>query len=458
MKFGGSSLKDWNLIRQVAAIVSSQSKQDNVIVVLSAMKGVTDLLLEAAHKALDGDTSYRELINAIEDKHKNVLTHITKEQLGQKWKAQVEQNLNDLRNVLYGVELIRECSKRSKDFIMSFGELLNCLQFTAVLEANGVAVRFLDSRDVIHTDSSFGRANVLFDETNKAIQSACKKLPAVTVAPGFIASNENGITTTLGRNGSDYTASMYGAALDADVVEIWTDVDGVMSADPRHVKDAFVLNAVSVQEAMELSYFGAEVIHPATMVPIVQTNIPLRIRNTLNPETAGTLIQKNIQKHSHLITGLASIGDVSLVNIEGGGMMGLPGVASKVFNALAEGGINIIMISQASSEHSICVVTKRAEAGRAIEVLEQNLTAEISKKRIQGIQKMDELEIIAVIGENMHGTPGISGRVFSALGENNINILAIAQGSSELNISFLIKERDKKKALNVIHQRFFSGE
>jgi aspartokinase/homoserine dehydrogenase 1 len=278
------------------------------------------------------------------------------------------------------------------------------------------------------------------------------------VVTGFIASTTNGVTTTLGRNGSDYTASILGAALGAKSIEIWTDVDGVLSADPRCVDSAFVINELSIEEAMELSFFGAEVIHPYTMIPAVEDRIPIWIKNTMNPRVPGTIIAKNVKRHEHPITGIASIENCSLINVEGGGMLGVPGVASRVFRALAGEEINIIMISQASSEHSICIVCRNPEADRAAKALEAELAWELEERTINQIEVLRDLEIIAIIGENMRGTPGISGRLFSSLGDAKVNVLAIAQGSSERNISFVIHGQDKKRALNAIHSAFLEQE
>jgi aspartokinase/homoserine dehydrogenase 1 len=280
----------------------------------------------------------------------------------------------------------------------------------------------------------------------------------VAVITGFIAATAEGVTTTLGRNGSDYTASLVAAALGASVIEIWTDVDGVLSADPRYVPEAFVLDEITFQEAMELSYFGAKVIHPYTMIPAVEHEIPVRIRNTFAPEGDGTwIVPERSAGGARIATGIASVENVALINVEGGGMVGLPGVASKVFTALANAGVNIIMISQASSEHSICVVCRQEQASAALAGLRIELAAELAQKKIQEFELIEDLEIVAVIGERMRGTPGISARVFGALGDEGVNVLAIAQGSSEMNISFVVHGDDRERTLQVVHRAFFEG-
>jgi aspartokinase/homoserine dehydrogenase 1 len=341
------------------------------------------------------------------------------------------------------------------DLVMSFGERLSCTMIAAYLTSVGTAAEYVDARDCIVTDQRHGAAVVNFEETETRTAERISKVKGVPIITGFIASTPDGVTTTLGRNGSDYTASIIGAAIGAESVEIWTDVDGVLSADPRYVEHAFVVDQLSVEEAMELSFFGAEVIHPSTMIPAVEKDIPIWIKNTMNPSAKGSLIAKQVQRHTRPITGIASVESCSLINVEGGGMLGVRGVASRVFNALAQADVNIIMISQASSEHSICIVCRTGEADKAAKALEAELAWELEEKKVHQIEVIKDLEIIAIIGENMRGTPGISGRLFSALGEAGLNVLAIAQGSSERNISFVVHGNDRKKALNVVHDAFF---
>jgi aspartokinase/homoserine dehydrogenase 1 len=367
----------------------------------------------------------------------------------------VLSKLADLKDIYHGVELVKECSMRSFDLITGFGERLSTAILAQYLVFLGHQAQAFDtSENIIISDDNHGQAQVFFDQSYSNIQRQISSYPGIPVITGFIAVSHTGQPTTLGRNGSDFTASIVGAGLEAEKVEIWTDVDGVLSGDPRIIENTFVIDELSVEEAMELSYFGAEVIHPSTMLPIVEKNIPLWIKNTHNPAARGTLIAREIKAHNREITGVASIPGAALLNIEGGGMIGIPGFASRVFGALAKSQVNIIMISQASSEHSICVVIRQNELEQALNSLESELSEELSQKRIQAISFKKDLEIIAVIGENMRGRPGLSGKLFSALGNKDINILVIVQGSSERNISFVIQESQKNLALNTVHQAF----
>lgn len=457
MKFGGSSVASAERISAVVDIVRAASREQQLLLVFSAMKGITDQLLAAAAEASEGRTTAVAHCEEIKQRHREVIDRLVtdgKEETVER----VDVLVSELAELLHGVYLVRECSARTNDLIVSHGERLNCTVITAVLRSADLRSRMIDSRTIIRTDSSHGSAAVDFDETASLIRSAVESLPShdtVAVITGFIASDRGGVTTTLGRNGSDYTASLVGAAVDAEVIEIWTDVDGVYSADPRFVDQATVLDGVTYREAMELSYFGAEVIHPYTMVPAVETGTPLVIRNTMNPDAPGTLISADPGSRARLITGIASIESVSMLNVEGGGMVGLPGIAGRIFSTLADAGINIIMISQASSEHSICFIVRDNQADAALGALNRDLELELHQKKIERVQVERDLEIVAVIGENMRGRPGISGRLFNALGEASINVLAIAQGSTEMNISFVVHRKDRKRTLNAVHHAFF---
>jgi len=453
-KFGGSSLADADKIRKTVEIVKN-SKEKPVCLVLSAMKGVTNFLVEAASWAEVGDNRYKDNIAAISEKHNSCMDDLFGGSVPEELKIMMDSLFLDLSEILRGIELVKECSLKSMDLVMSFGERLNCLQVASYLNSIGMKARYVDSREIIKTDSTHGKGNVNFKktyaETEKNIHDYDTTIPVIC---GFIGSDESNRTTTLGRNGSDYTASIIGAALNADKVEIWTDVDGVLTADPRIVENAFVIPQLSIEEAMELSFFGAEVIHPYTLVPTTDKNIPVYIKNTLNPAAVGTLITRDCTREDRIITGIASIDGLSLINIEGGGLMGMPGMASQIFNALAEAGVNIIMITQASSEHSISVLCRSEETANAVEKLNKNLETAILNRKIQNIEIVDNLVIIAVIGENMIGQVGLTGKLFSAIGDAEINILAIAQGSSERNISFVIQQKDKEAALRAVHRKF----
>lgn len=454
MKFGGSSVRDADHIRRAVDIFSASP--DTRAVICSAMKGITNDLIDGANRAAAGDESYRDLISAIRIRKLETIQELFSDiRAAEEMKQTIEAELEELNNICHGVFLVRECSPRSLDLIMSFGERMSNRIIAAYAASRGEEVFFVDARELVLTDDSHGEAEVLFAESYERIRSRFHSREGTGIVTGFIASSPRGITTTLGRNGSDYSAAIFGAALSADDIEIWTDVDGVLQADPRVVPGAGVIRDLSVEEAMELSYFGAEVLHPSTMIPAVEAGIPVWIKNTLNPGVRGTRIARNASSGPGLITGIASIPGVSLINVIGGGMVGSKGTAMKVFSAFAKAGANAIMISQASSEHSICVVVRSSEAARAVRYLREALEHEIRHKIIQEIQEIDGLEVVAVIGGNMRGKPGVSGQLFHALGGKNINVLAIAQGSSEMNISFVIDEKDHSTCLNCIHTAFF---
>jgi len=456
VKFGGSSLADSERIKNISSIIINSSKKDKTVVILSAMKDVTDRLVHAAKTAEVGNTDYKKDIEEIKEKHLAAVRSLFVPKSQTTIITHLQLMFNELEDILHGVELVRECSKRTMDLVMSFGERMSCTLVAEYLNNIDCRSSFIDARNYIKTDNRYGSAAVDFVKSYTLIEkiSAVLEVPIIT---GFIASTEDGITTTLGRNGSDYTASIVGAALNAECIEIWTDVDGVMSADPGFVKKAFVIPKLSYQEAMELSYFGAEVLHPFTMIPAIEKGIPIRIKNSLNPSLAGTLILNKLISHPYPITGIASIDSIALLNIEGGGMIGIPGIAARIFSALAKETVNIMMISQASSEHSICLVFHEAESEVAINSLHKELALELETKRVENFELKKDLVMIAIIGENMRGTPGISGKLFSALGRERINVFAIAQGSSERNISFIISKSDEKHALETIHHAFLEN-
>ena len=454
MKFGGSSVQDAERIKNACSIVIEEAGKEKTAVVFSAMKGITNLLLESADIASKGSTEYKELIKTLYERQVEAVNSLMKGEAAEKTLSQIDEMTAELKNILHGIELVKECSPRSQDLVVSFGERLNNFLITSYLNSIGTKAEFIDSRDIIKTNSQYGRAQVKYDITYKNISKRFSAVKGIAVVTGFIASAEDGATTTLGRNGSDFTASIIAAGTGSDLIEIWTDVDGVLSADPRIVSSAFVVPEISIEEAMELSYFGAEVIHPYTMIPAVEKNIPICIKNTMNTSAPGTYIVKKPKPNNNPITGIASINNVSLINIEGGGMLGIPGFASRVFEVLAGAEVNVIMISQASSEHTICIVCREDDAVRALDAMKRELQDEIATRKIQNFDLVKNLEIVAIIGENMRGTPGIAGKLFSTLGDNNINILAIAQGSSERNVSFVIRKDETEKALNVIHKSF----
>ncbi|NOY60011.1 MAG: bifunctional aspartate kinase/homoserine dehydrogenase I [Calditrichaeota bacterium] len=452
LKIGGSSLGSKRRVRNVAdIIVHSWSEGSILAVVVSAIGGITDQLLDCAHTAEINGELAKKKIEKIRHKHFDVYSEELKDKVTL---DRVNTLLDELKDLLKGVSLVRECSPRTLDLVLSFGERLSAFLMTALLRHKGLNAEYVDARDLVITNNNHGNARVLKDETYNWIQYKINK-PKIYVITGFIGSNKDGITTTIGRGGSDYTAALFAAALDSESIEIWTDVDGFMSADPRMVKEAFVLPQVSYEEAMEMSFFGAKVIHPQTLVPAIAKNIPVYIKNSFSAKMPGTLISPEKGDFEHPVKGIASFEGISLINVQGTGMVGVPGIAGRLFGALARKNINIVMITQASSEHSISFVVQSREAPAAKNVLEIEFENEIAAGKIDKIESSDNLSIIAAVGDNMAGTPGISGKLFGALGRNSINVIAIAQGSSERNVSLVVEKEDTIKAVNVIHSAFY---
>lgn len=455
-KFGGSSVGTPDRIKSIIELIAAQAQRENVrAVVFSAFQGVTDQLIETANLAAAGRADYTDHLKTIENRHLDAVRALIDIHHQSNTMAVIKMMLNDLDDILQGVFLIKELSPRSRDFILSFGERLSNLIISRALVSAGHDCEFLDARKLIKTDAGFGNALVLQDETHQNIRAWFQEHPLLQIVTGFIASTLKDETTTLGRGGSDYTASILGAALDAEEVQIWTDVDGVLTADPRKVTRAFPVPAITYEEAMEMSHFGAKVIYPPTIQPLMTRGIPIRIKNTFNPSGNGTLITADADPGEYAIRGISSINDVSLVRLQGTGMVGVAGVARRIFGTMARNSINVILISQASSEYSVCFAVRPEDAHRAQSLLAEEFAPEIERKHINEISIESGLCIVAVVGENMRATPGIAGKVFQALGQNGVNISAIAQGSSELNISMVIQQEDEKKALSAIHDAFF---
>jgi aspartokinase/homoserine dehydrogenase 1 len=466
LKFGGSSLATPAAIRAVASIVLGARRAEPVIVVVSAFQGITDQLLNCAHLAEQGDDTYITTYDAITRRHRAAVSALVRRRRGQVRK-QVDAMLAELGSTLQGIHLLRHCPLRALDMTASFGERLSAVILAAHLDRAHPST-FVDARSFMRTDDQFTTAAVNFAATYRLARRELgallrKRNPPIPIVTGFIGATADGQTTTIGRNGSDYSASIVGAAVGADSIEIWTDVDGVLSADPKLVPSAFVLRGMTYEEAMELSYFGAKVIHSATIAPAVAKRIPIRIKNTFNPTADGTLISSAHSKATRgrtetatLAKGITTVGELSLLTLSGPGMVGVPGIAERLFRTLADERVNIILISQASSEHTICLAVRRADAGRAIAAIEGEFRHEIDDAQMIVDHKPDQA-ILAVVGEGMKGRPGVSGRVFDALGRNNININAIAQGASERNISCVIDEAQQSRALNAIHQAFFES-
>lgn len=456
IKFGGSSVGSPERITSVIEIIrKAHDPAFPIVVVVSAFGGITDQLIALGKRAAKGKDDYQKMFAEVIERHRcsaNIL--IPQERLSEALNA-LDQTLSELHSVLEGVFLIKELSPKTLDFIMSFGERLSAFIIREAIQPYIPQARFLDTREIIKTDRTFGGARVHFTETNKNIQKYFHCFSCMPIITGFIGSSEEGETTTLGRGGSDYTAAIIGAALHVNVIEIWTDVDGVMTADPRKEPCAFSISEMSYKEAMEMSYFGAEVIHPPTIIPALKKNIPILIKNTFNPDIPGTLISTASSKNDALIRGISSIDNVVLLCLQGSGMVGVCGIAKRLFGALAEKGINIILISQGSSEHSICVAVSPFFVDLAKKAIEKEFVLEMGAHIIDEVTIERDLSVIAVVGENMHKTTGIAGRLFGALGKNQINIIAITQGSSELNITVVVKKEDEIKAIRVIHEAFF---
>lgn len=456
LKFGGTSVGTVESIGEVVEIITKKAaKSKGLAVVFSAMSGVTNKLLQAGNMAVSGNGDYDEILKIIENRHFEVIKKLIPVKSQSSVLAKIKGELNDLEDFLKGITYIKELSPRTSDFLVSFGERLSSQIVAVILQEKGINSKYIDTRKLIVTNSKFGLAEVDYTVTNKNIVSELNDPTVIYCVTGFIGADENGTTTTLGRGGSDYTASILGAALNADVVEVWTDVNGMMTADPRKVKNAFTIPEISYAEAMELSHFGAKVIYPPSLIPAFQKNIPIKVLNTFESSHPGTHITKFTTQKAYSITGISSIDDIALVNLQGNGMIGVAGVSARVFGLMAANNISIILITQASSEHSICFAVEPSMGESVKRILEEGFKVEIAHGEVERVSVQYNLSILAVVGEGMRSSSGISGKLFSVLGRNGINVVATAQGSSELNISVVIKKRDISKALNAIHESFF---
>ncbi len=458
LKFGGSSVASPERIKSVINILRPYVEEEKITVVFSAFGGVTDTLIQLSNQALTADVAYRTTIKHLEERHLDAVRTLISIQRQSSVLATVKTMINELEDVIHGIFLVRERTPRVLDFVMSFGERFSAYIISEALIDAKVPCEFLDARTVIRTDNNFGHARVDFTSTNKLIQDHFASHQSLQIVTGFIATSESGETTTLGRSGSDYTAAIFAGALRAESLEIWTDVDGMMTADPRKVKKAFTVKEMTYQEAMELSHFGAKVIFPATMQPAMVNNIPIWIKNTFNPSFPGTIISADGNGKDLIIKGISSMSGMSLLSVQGSGLQGVVGVSMRLFAALARAQVNVILISQASSEHSICFAVDQLVASTARDAIEKEFMYEMRSNEMDGVQVENGLAIVAIVGENMRHNPGTSGRMFHSLGNSGVNIFAIAQGSSELNISAVIRESDVGKALNVLHEAFFLSD
>ncbi len=456
LKFGGTSVGSSQNILKIIDIIKSDVENETQIMVVSAFSRVTNLLLEAAQLASIKKSSYMSVLEDVKDIHLTILSELFSEHDQLQLINYIEEKLEELKQVLNSISLISELSSKSEASIVSYGELLSSYIITYALQLHNIDAIRKDSRELIITNTTYTNASVNFDSTNKNITSYFNNNKVeVVVIPGFIASAENGATTVLGRGGSDFTAAIIAAAVNASVLEIWTDVSGMFTANPKLVKQAMPIEHISYEEAMELSHFGAKVIYPPTIHPVLQKEIPIRIKNTLLPDEKGTLITKKSNENTNPVKGITHIENVTLITLEGSGMVGIPGFSKRLFETMSSEKINVKLITQASSEHSICIGIDDSNADKAKAAIDATFEFEILRKRIKPLVVETQLAIIAIVGDNMKSHQGVSGKMFSTLGNNNVNIRAIAQGASEKNISAVITTKDIKKALNSLHESFF---
>ncbi len=456
LKFGGTSVGSVKSILSLKRIVESEARRQPIVVVVSALGGITDQLIATSQLALQGDESWKDSYEEMVDRHHKIIdTIITdprdREQLFNKVDALFEQ----LRSIYFGVFLIRDLSKKTQDAIVSYGERLSSNIVATLVRGS----QWMDSRQFIKTVPVNGKNTLDSDLTNSLVKQAFANLPRVSLVPGFISTDSvTGEITNLGRGGSDYTAAIIAAALDAEVLEIWTDVNGFMTADPKVIKTAYTIDELSYIEAMELCNFGAKVIYPPTIYPVCIKNIPIRVKNTFNPESAGTIIRDKTHSDGKPIKGISSIKGTTLITVSGLSMVGVIGVNRRIFTALADNGISVFLVSQASSENSTSIGVRNEDAQEAVQVLNKEFEAEIEDGAMFPMHAESDLATIAIVGENMKHTPGIAGKLFGTLGRSGISVIACAQGASETNISFVVDSKDLRKSLNVLHDSFFLSE
>ena len=456
MKFGGTSVGSVKSILSLKKIVEAEARTQPVVVVVSALGGITDKLIATSQLALKGDDKWREEFDAMVTRHHQMIdTIITDDKKRVDLFNKVDQLFDQLKSIYYGVFLIHDLSKKTEDTIVSYGERLSS-NIVATMIKGG---KRMNSRDFIRTEKKNGKHRLAVDLTNQLVREAFRDMPDVAVVPGFISRDKDtSETTNLGRGGSDYTAAIIAAALDAEVLEIWTDVDGFMTADPRVIKTAYTINELSYIEAMELCNFGAKVIYPPTIYPVCVKNIPIKVKNTFNPEHPGTLIKDHIENDQKPIKGISSIKGTTLITVTGLSMVGVIGVNRRIFTTLANKGISVFMVSQASSENSTSIGVRDEDAADAVEVLNAEFAKEIETGAMFPMHAESGLATIAIVGENMKHTPGIAGKLFGTLGRSGISVIACAQGASETNISFVIDGKFLRKSLNVLHDSFFLSE
>ncbi len=452
MKFGGTSVGNPEMLRRVGDIVI-RYLHEKPVVVLSAMSGVTNRLIEGTELAEAGNRDgYLETYESIRMKHLETIRELG---LDPSLESEIGDFLNSVLNLWKAIEALGEVTPRALDLISSMGERMVVRIFASYLNKLGIMAKSFDADEFLITTDTHGNACPIYKESKELFRK--KVMPwlekgGLAVITGFLGRSKNGRVTTLGRGGSDLTATFLGSLLDAHEVWIWTDVDGVMTADPRVVPEARPLEELSFVEVAELSYYGAKVMHPRSLLPLMEKDIPVRILNTFNPDFPGTIITRGTKRQRGVVKSITYIKDLTLLNVTGRGMLGIPGIAARVFKTVSEKGANILMISQSSSEQNICFVVKQREAQNLVDSLKKEFELEIYRRDIEGVEKLDDVAIISVVGAGMRGTPGIAGRVFTITGKNGINVIAIAQGSSEYNISFVVDGREVEKAVKSLHR------
>jgi len=461
MKFGGTSVGDASCIARAAEIVAKAARDNAVVTVVSAMSGVTNRLIDAAKRAEAGDTQAgAALIKTLQRQHHSVLEMVRDEKRRPAIGARIDEILAQGQRLFDGTALLRELTPRALDTISSLGERLCAPVFAGAVSELGVCGEAIEATELIITDSYHGGAEPLMEPTRERCAARLRpalKEKCVPVATGFIGATRDGTLTTLGRGGSDYSATILGAALGADEVIIWTDVDGVLTADPRLVPDARIIPEISYREAAELAYFGAKVLHPKTLRAVMPAGIPVWIRNSFAPDRPGTKISQQGRSIGGGVKALTAIRDVALISVGGPGIVGVPDVVGRTFSTTAELRANVLLISQSSSQNDICFIVAAGDAQRTLEALRREFAQDLSHEVVEHITMDANIAIVAVVGENMRGTPGVAGRTFNALGRERVNIIAIAQGSSEANISFVVEDKAMKQALLATHREFALG-
>jgi aspartate kinase len=463
LKFGGTSVGNADAIAQTVSVIAQTKAQDHhIAVVTSAMSGVTDMLVDAAGAAAAGQRQpYLDAREALYEKHLTAARQLlqSEEDLAV-YEQHITTQLGFFSRLCASINVLGELTPRGLDVVSGLGERMSAPLLAAALRARGVQAAWIDATEIVVTDDNFGEATPLLAPTCSRVQNRLLPMFEEDVTPvitGFVGATESGIPTTLGRGGSDFTAAIIGSCLPADEIQIWTDVNGILTADPRIVPQARTLRQLSYNEAAELAYFGAIVIHPKTMLPAVERNIPIRILNTFDPRGPSTVITQDPTKNG-LVKAISAIRELTMMNVEGRGMMGVPGIAARTFRAVADVRANVLMISQASSEQSICFVVKRSRSDDVKQALEIEFERELARHYIDQVRPLHDVVILAVVGSGMRGTPGISGRLFNALGEAGVNVIALAQGSSESNISLVVARDDLEIAVRAIHQAFFQNQ